>query len=139
MSTWVDSVYRTMTVEEKVGQLFMPVIELNERGKAQVATYIQNQKIGGILFGKGTLSSQAEIARYAQQISKIPLFIALDGEWGLSMRLADAPQFPRNEVLGAITNDALSLSIWCRNSPTVPTNGHSHQFCTNARCQHQSQ
>ena len=94
MSTWVDSVYRTMTVEEKVGQLFMPVIELNERGKAQVATYIQNQKIGGILFGKGTLSSQAEIARYAQQISKIPLFIALDGEWGLSMRLVDAPISP---------------------------------------------
>jgi beta-glucosidase-like glycosyl hydrolase/CubicO group peptidase (beta-lactamase class C family) len=107
MSTWVDSVYRTMTVEEKVGQLFMPIVELNERGKAQVATYIQNQKIGGILFGKGTLSTQAEITRYAQQISKIPLFIALDGEWGLSMRLADAPQFPRNEVLGAITNDTL--------------------------------
>jgi beta-glucosidase-like glycosyl hydrolase len=107
MSTWVDSVYRTMTVEEKVGQLFMPIVELNERGKAQVATYLQNQKIGGILFGKGTLSTQAEITRYAQQISKIPLFIALDGEWGLSMRLADAPQFPRNEVLGAITNDTL--------------------------------
>lgn len=107
MSTWVDSVYRTMTVEEKVGQLFMPVVELNERGKTQVATYIQNQKIGGILFSKGTLSSQAEITRYAQQISRIPLLIALDGEWGLSMRLTDAPQFPRNQVLGAITNDTL--------------------------------
>ncbi|HQI43636.1 MAG TPA: glycoside hydrolase family 3 N-terminal domain-containing protein, partial [Dysgonamonadaceae bacterium] len=107
MSTWVDSVYRTMTVEEKVGQLFMPIVELNEQSKAQVSAYIENQRIGGILFGKGTLSSQAEIARYAQQISKIPLFIALDGEWGLSMRLVDAPQFPRNEVLGAITNDTL--------------------------------
>ncbi len=105
MSKWVDSVFNTLTLDEKIGQLFMPVAQPDETWKTRVSQYINQQKIGGILFTKGTLKSQAEITNYAQQISKTPLLIALDGEWGLSMRLRDAPVFPRNMVLGAIQDE----------------------------------
>jgi beta-glucosidase-like glycosyl hydrolase/CubicO group peptidase (beta-lactamase class C family) len=113
MNRWVDSVYATLTQEEKVGQLFMPIAEPNKRWKGKIAGYIQHQKVGGLLFSKGTLAQQAEVTNYAQSISEVPLLIALDGEWGLSMRLTDAPKFPHNMIVGAITDDSL-LTLYGR-------------------------
>ncbi|MCW1734467.1 glycoside hydrolase family 3 N-terminal domain-containing protein [Anaerorudis cellulosivorans] len=107
MQAWVDSVYKSMSFDEKIGQLFMPVVETNNGNKPKLNDYICNQKVGGLLLSKGTLSQQAELINYAQSVTKIPLFIAADAEWGLSMRLSDAPDFPKNMVLGAITNDTL--------------------------------
>lgn len=105
LNRWVDSVYRTLSVDEKVGQLFMPVVEPNSSYKSRIQSYIQNQKVGGFLFSKGGSYGQAENINYAQSISRVPLLIAADAEWGLSMRLNDAPVFPRNQALGSITND----------------------------------
>ena len=105
MEAWVDSVYSGMTLDEKIGQLFMPIVEPKNSWKTRIAEYINNQNIGGLLFGKGTLREQAEITNYAQSIAKTPLLIALDGEWGLSMRLTDAPRFPRNMIIGAIQDE----------------------------------
>ena len=107
MTRWVDSVYAKMTLEEKVGQLFMPIVEPNSGWKTRISGYIRNQKVGGLLFSKGTLAQQADITNYAQQVADIPLLISLDGEWGLSMRLTDAPKYPRNAVIGAIQDEEI--------------------------------
>src|SRR5690554_1003561 len=107
LNQWVDSVYKTMSTDEKIGQLFMPIVEPSSSWKSRISGYINNYKVGGLLFSKGTLSQQAEITNYAQGVSKIPLFISLDGEWGLSMRLQDAPSYPRNQVVGAIGDDEI--------------------------------
>lgn len=104
---WVDSVYETMSIDEKVGQLFMPIIYSDNRSKKQIETYVTELKVGGVLFSKGSLEQQAESTNLAQSSSKIPLLIALDGEWGLTMRLNNAVQYPRNMALGAIQNDSL--------------------------------
>lgn len=101
MTRWVDSVYASMTADERVGQLFMPIVEPRGGWKKKVEEYITQQKVGGLLFSKGTLASQAEVTNYAQAISRVPLMVALDGEWGLSMRLSDAPPYPRNLIIGA--------------------------------------
>ncbi|MEN6323469.1 MAG: glycoside hydrolase family 3 N-terminal domain-containing protein [Proteiniphilum sp.] len=107
MSRWVDSVYNTLSQEEKVGQLFMPIVDPSNSGKPKISEYIRDLKVGGLLFSKGTMAQQANITNYAQSISDVPLLIALDGEWGLSMRLTDAPRFPKNIIIGAITDDSL--------------------------------
>lgn len=107
MNRWVDSVYNTLSQEEKVGQLFMPIAEPSHSWKPKISGYIRNQKVGGLLFSKGTMTQQAKITNYAQSIANVPLLIALDGEWGLSMRLTDAPKFPKNIIIGAITDDSL--------------------------------
>lgn len=104
LNQWVDSVYSELSLEEKVGQLFMPIVESKSNWKKRISDYINNQKIGGVLFSKGTLSEQAETTNYIQSIARIPLFIALDGEWGLSMRLTDAPKYPRNQIVGAVSD-----------------------------------
>lgn len=105
MARWVDSVYTRMSPDEKIGQLFMPIVEPSSGWKTRISGYIRNQKVGGLLFSKGTLVQQADITNYAQQIADIPLLIALDGEWGLSMRLTDAPSYPRNAIIGAIQDE----------------------------------
>lgn len=107
MTQWVDSVWENMTLDEKVGQLFMPIVESSNSWRARTAGYINNQKVGGLLFSKGTLAQQAEATNYAQSIAKTPLLISLDGEWGLAMRLTDAPKFPRNQIIGAIHDEEI--------------------------------
>ena len=102
MTQWVDSVFSQMTLDDKVGQLFMPIVESTLGWRNRVAGYIRNQRIGGVLFSRGTLTQQAEATNFFQSIADIPLMISLDGEWGLAMRLTDAPRYPRNMIVGAI-------------------------------------
>ena len=94
--------YNTLSLDQKVGQLFMPIVEPKSSWKNRIATHVQQQNVGGLLFSKGTLAQQAEITNYAQELAEVPLLISVDGEWGLSMRLSDAPVFPRNLIIGAI-------------------------------------
>ncbi|GHT55833.1 beta-N-acetylglucosaminidase [Bacteroidia bacterium] len=107
MVQWADSVFDKMTLDEKIGQLFMVVADPSPSNNAKIQRYIREQKIGGILFSKGNLEDQAQSTRFYQQSARIPLFISFDGEWGLSMRLDNTPRFPRNMMLGAITDNHL--------------------------------
>ena len=102
MNHWVDSVYRTMTDDERIGQLFMVIAEpkSDAANMRKIESYITNQKVGGVLFQKGNPLTQAEVTNRLQKVSRIPLFIALDGEWGLSMRLSETTRFPKNMMLG---------------------------------------
>ncbi|MDR0864306.1 MAG: serine hydrolase [Candidatus Symbiothrix sp.] len=105
MNQWVDSIFATMTPDEKIGQLFMIIADPRPSYHNRILNNINGQKVGGILFSQGTLKDQAESINLYQQNSRIPLFISFDGEWGLSMRLEDTPRFPKNMMLGAIQNN----------------------------------
>lgn len=60
-----------------------------------------------MLFQGGPVRHAQLINRY-QRLSKVPLLVALDGEWGLGMRLADSTiSFPYQMALGAVQNEAL--------------------------------
>lgn len=109
MLQWVDSVYNQMTVDERIGQLFMPIVagDNTDANKKRIQSFINDRFVGGLLFSEGTPLNQAELTNMAQQNSKVPLMISLDGEWGLSMRLSNTTQFPRNMMLGAVQNDSL--------------------------------
>jgi beta-glucosidase-like glycosyl hydrolase len=108
MRQWVDSIFDTMTMDEKIGQLFMITVDPRSSYHSQTIENIKRQKIGGILFSGGKLDEEAESINLYQENSRIPLFISFDGEWGLSMRLKDdAPRFPKNIMIGAIRNNEL--------------------------------
>ncbi|MDR3060653.1 MAG: serine hydrolase [Dysgonamonadaceae bacterium] len=109
MEIWVDSVFDSMSLDERIGQLFIIVTDPGTTSHTtnQVLKYIENQKIGGILFSGGSLGDQAASTNLYQKASKIPLLISFDGEWGLSMRLSGTPRFPKNILLGAVTDNQL--------------------------------
>jgi beta-glucosidase-like glycosyl hydrolase/CubicO group peptidase (beta-lactamase class C family) len=106
---WVDSLYNSMSVEERIGQLFMVQVFSNQ-GKAhevQIAKLIKNQHIGGLIYSNGGPLRQAKLNNELQATSKIPLLVGMDAEWGLSMRLDSTYAFPWNMTLGAIADNNL--------------------------------
>ncbi len=110
---WVDSVFHSLTPEERIGQLFMAAAYSN-RGPAQqdaILKLIRENHIGGLIFFQGTPEKQDELANYYQSQSKVPLLIAIDGEWGLGMRLDGTIRFPYQMTLGAIRDDSLIYAM----------------------------
>ena len=102
MTHWVDSVFNTLTIEEQLAQLIMPIVYPSQDTQAikREEQRFSKFKWGGILYQKGPMGHQLIMNKRLQQTNSIPLLIALDGEWGLYMRLKDAPRFPRNLGLG---------------------------------------
>jgi beta-N-acetylhexosaminidase len=106
---WVDSLYNTLTIEEKIGQLYMVQVMSNNSEKVnnEVVQLIKKQKIGGVIFSTGGPYRQAKLNNQLQAASKIPLLVGMDAEWGLSMRLDSTYAFPWNMTLGAISDNKL--------------------------------
>jgi beta-lactamase len=107
---WVDETYQKMTLEEKIGQLFMVSAFSSHIGTKRVEEMkemIKKYHIGGIIFSKGGPKRQARLTNEYQSLSKIPLFMAMDAEWGLAMRLDSTFAFPWNMTLGAIKDNQL--------------------------------
>ena len=109
MNHWVDSVFDAMSSDERLGQLFMVIADpkSDNLNMQKLLRYVNEVKIGGILFHKGNPVTQAEVTNRLQKASRIPMLVSLDGEWGLSMRLSGTTRFPKNMMLGAIENNAL--------------------------------
>ena len=109
MNHWVDSVFDAMSYDERIGQLFMVIAEpkSDNRNMQRLLRYVNEIKIGGILFHKGNPVTQAEVTNRLQKASRVPMFVSLDGEWGLSMRLSGTTRFPKNMMLGAIEDNKL--------------------------------
>lgn len=101
---WVDSIYSNMSFEEKVGQLFMVAAysNKNESHVKEIENLIENYNVGGLIFFQGGPVRQANLTNKFQKKSKVPLFIGIDAEWGLSMRLDSTYRYPWNMTLGAI-------------------------------------
>jgi len=106
---WTDSVIAKMTLDEKIGQLLMVTSnpKLNDKQRQLLLDQIEKYKVGGVLFLKSTPIDLASRANEYQKASKIPLFIALDGENGLSFRMDSTIVYPNLIALGAIKNDSL--------------------------------
>jgi beta-glucosidase-like glycosyl hydrolase/CubicO group peptidase (beta-lactamase class C family) len=106
---WVDSIYSTMTFDEKIGQLFM-VSAYSNKDSVHVNAInklIQESKVGGLIFFQGGPVRQALLTNRFQSRSRIPLLIGIDAEWGLGMRLDSTYRYPWNMTLGAIQNKKL--------------------------------
>lgn len=106
---WVDSIYNQMSLKEKVGQLFMiDVFSSDPAEKFEKAKQLVEQHyVGGVIFSTGGPKRQAKINNELQKISKVPLLVGMDAEWGLAMRLDSTYAFPWNMTLGAIQDEKL--------------------------------
>src|SRR5579872_4641816 len=103
---WAESRLKEMTLEEKIGQLFiMPACQLRgEDHRRDLYRLITTYHIGGIILKQGTAQGQRLLINSLQAHAKIPLLAVQDAEWGLRMRLSDTLGFPKNLTLGAITD-----------------------------------
>ena len=106
---WADSVFKTLTTDQRIAQLFM-VAAYSNKDKAhlkEIKKLVDEYYIGGLIFFQGGPIRQAILANCYQSCVNIPLLMSMDAEWGLGMRLDSTIKFPRQMTLGAIQNDSL--------------------------------
>lgn len=101
---WVDSVFNTLSLEDKVGQILMPRGNYSGKGyePEKLKAWVRDYKLGGIVFFAGQPTVQARIANELQSLSKVPMMVGVDMEWGLAMRLDSTVRFPFQMTLGAM-------------------------------------
>lgn len=114
-SAWVDSVYNAMDETERIGQLFMVAAYSGGRdyNEEAITKLVSNNQVGGLIFMQGTPEAQATQNNKYQKLSKVPLLIGMDAEWGLGMRLTGVKDMPRQMMIGATkdTNLAYRLGV----------------------------
>ncbi len=107
--TWADSVFDTLSEDQRIAQLFMVAAYSNKGAthEAYIDNLIKTHNLGGLIFMQGTPEKEIELTNRYQAKAKTPLMIAIDGEWGLPMRLKNTFKFPKQMTLGAIQHDSL--------------------------------
>ncbi len=112
-TTWASEKLAGMSLDEKLGQLFM-IAAYSNKGKAhqdEIINLVKNEHIGGLIFFQGGPYRQANLTNIYQQGAKIPLMIAMDAEWGLAMRLDSTFKFPWPLTVGATRDSALAYRM----------------------------
>ena len=109
MNEWVNATFSKMTADEKIAQLMVPAVfpQDNEETRNTVKKLVGELKVGGLIYQESEIKKQVSCTNYAQSLAQVPLMITLDAEWGLQMRLENAPKYPRNLYLGAINDDKI--------------------------------
>jgi beta-glucosidase-like glycosyl hydrolase/CubicO group peptidase (beta-lactamase class C family) len=106
---WVENQFQNMSLQERIGQLFMVSVASNQGKTAtdRIKTLVEDQGIGGVIFSVGGPIQQAQLTNAYQSAAKVPLLIGSDAEWGMAMRLDSTYAFPWNMTLGAIQDSTI--------------------------------
>ncbi|MFN4835856.1 MAG: glycoside hydrolase family 3 N-terminal domain-containing protein, partial [Bacteroidota bacterium] len=110
---WVDSVFNSLTSDQRIAQLMVirAHSNLGTDHIAKVESDIRNYNVGGLCFFQGGPVRQALLTNQYQSIAKTPLMITIDGEWGVGMRLDSVDRLPYQLSLGAVNDASLSYRI----------------------------
>lgn len=109
-SVWADSTMTNLSLDEKIGQLFM-VAAYSNRGashEAELNKLVTDYHIGGLIFFQGGPGRQAHLTNRLQSMANVPLMIGMDAEWDLAMRLDSVAKLPWPMTLGASNDSALA-------------------------------
>jgi len=107
--SWVDSVFKSLSDEEKIAQLMVirAHSNLGPDHVQSVMDQIKKYNVGALCFFQGGPVRQALLTNAYQAAAKTPLLVTIDGEWGLGMRLDSITKFPYQLTLGALDNEQL--------------------------------
>lgn len=112
-SAWVDSVFNSLTPEQRIAQL-MVIEAFSDQGakyEADVMRLIEQYHVGGIIFFQGGPVRQAKLTNWYQAAAKVPLMIAMDAETGIGMRLDSTVQYPFQQMMGAVADNGLIYRV----------------------------
>lgn len=148
---WIDSTLSSLSLEQKVGQLFVVQAQgllYNEADPEyrSLVELVERFEIGGFMFWRGNPTAQAVLTNDLQERSRIPLLIAQDMEWGAGMRLSETTTFPRAMALGAtrrpefaramgraVAREARSIGVHMNYAPVADVNNNPSNPVINVR------
>lgn len=134
-----DSVMATLSWDDRIAQLMMVAAYSNrdEKHVAGLESLAQKYTLGGVIFFQGGPVRQARFTNRLQSASRIPLLVAMDAEWGPSMRLDSVTEFPwqmmmagasdsiaRRQVFTDIATQLKRLGVNVSFSPVVDINSN---------------
>ncbi|WP_207934133.1 glycoside hydrolase family 3 protein [Actinomadura sp. KC06] len=102
---WIPGHVAKMSLEEKVGQLFVTRFS----SRADALAKIRKYRVGGLIYFPGNFGAPAKTAAQSnalQKASKIPLLLGVDEEQGIVSRTPFITGFPGNMALGATGSPA---------------------------------
>ncbi len=107
--SWVDSVYESLTPDQRIAQLIWINVDSDNDidWQFRVGELIKKYDLGGVIFFEGDPEAQVRLTNLYQSLARTPLFIAMDAEWGVGMRLKGVMPFPYNMMMGASHNPEL--------------------------------
>lgn len=112
-NAWVDSVYSSLSQEQRIGQLFM--VAAYSAGKnynePAIKSLVSRQLVGGLIYMQGNPAAQAQQTNTMQSLARVPLLIGMDAEWGLGMRLSTVDNLARQMMLGAAADSMLVYDL----------------------------
>ena len=106
---WAEEQLRSMTLEEKVSQLFSVraygrMMDPDDAAYQDLVDLVEQFGLGGVTFFQGNPSDQIALVNDLQGRARLPLLIAQDMEWGAGMRVEGTTVFPRAMAMGATGN-----------------------------------
>jgi beta-glucosidase-like glycosyl hydrolase/CubicO group peptidase (beta-lactamase class C family) len=106
--TWVEDKLSRLSIRQKIGQLIMvPVFAQADTPDAQILRWLQDYEVGGLIWMKGKTPTLEKLLERYRSDRPVPLWMAMDAEWGAAMRLDDRPRFPYAMTMGACRDTLL--------------------------------
>ena len=130
-SPWADSLMQSMSLDQKIGQLFMVAANGRDTDEAyylMIDSLIENYGLGGLIYFQAEPHQHNLLVNRFQSRSNIPMMNGIDGEWGLSMRIDSLNAFPWNMTLGAIQNEELLYEMGAAMAQECKTMGIHFNF-----------
>ncbi len=148
---WVESTFKSMTLDEKIGQLIIPATTAQFTAVdndlfAKIRDDIEKYHVGGYHIFGNELVSGALLVNRMQEMAKVPLLITADFEGGVGYQFKDATRLPRAMMIGATgdpnfayeagrvaAEEGRALGVGINFYPVVDVNNNPHNPIINIR------
>ena len=111
----IDRLIAGMSLREKIGQLFFVDAygyykSNDDEAYRELVSHIKDHHIGGLIFFNGNIYGQSVLINKLQKISKIPLWITQDMEYGAAMRISGTTRF--TPAMGVAATQNSDYAYW---------------------------
>lgn len=141
---WVKNTFNSMTHEEKIAQLFCPIVFTKDED--ELNKLIASHPIGGVLYREGPGEEIRRAQEVLQKASKIPLLTASNLEYGGNGSAIEGTYFGRQMLISATEDKAnayrmgkvcgaegAAVGVNWSFAPVVDTDKNYHNPITNVR------
>lgn len=108
----IEEFLQKMTLRQKIGQLMMiQSFAKTDYPDKEVLSLLGDYEVGGLIWMKGQTENLRKLLPVYQKAAALPLWSAMDAEWGAAMRMTDCARYPYATTLGACGDTLLVEDI----------------------------
>lgn len=104
-SAWIESIIADLTLEQKIGQLLMPIVQPRQ-SRAEILAVFDSIEIGGVALASGSRAQILDCTSLVQEQAAVPVIVGSDLENGPGRIIKDATEFPDTMSIAAANKEA---------------------------------